>query len=306
MEDLKGEPLVSIKGRFRAPNMRYFGQFFFLFNQKVGFLDAAATIISTNTETFNALTPKDSWKKFETFITRLKYENKYSQSITFEFQERLKQLETDKQFIADLQKSIQTGNDESLNYLIAAFYRRIIKDDEFSIELVAEKASLNEVAPEANEVPAENTTASAGVYLPVKLDLDPISGKDVKQVRPNDKIFVRILPQTDRANAFIDSAGLRTDGGYIKAAPFIVTSVTYPGVGVELIGKLAEGVYGKIIEEQNVLIRVAETAKKNSIPNGNRSLPNKQNVPKRNPTLVMSLGVAGIIALSIILYFVLV
>ncbi len=85
MAELKSEAMVALKGRFRAPNMRYYGQFFFIINQKGGYIDVAAVVITVGSDLFNALTPTDSWKKYESLINKLKYENKYSQSITNEF-----------------------------------------------------------------------------------------------------------------------------------------------------------------------------------------------------------------------------
>ncbi|HRP67912.1 MAG TPA: hypothetical protein PLY93_00050 [Turneriella sp.] len=304
MDNLKSEPLIALKGRFRAPNARYYGQFFILINQKNDCIDAAQVLITSNTETYNILKTTDNWKKFESLINRLKYEGKYSQSITSEFQERLKQLTLDKLFFSDLVKAVHGNNENNLKFLVGGFYQRIIKDEEFSIDLLVDKASLNDESFEnvGTTSPADSALEN-GSYLPIKLDLDPISGKDVKQVRPGDKIFVRILPQSDQANAFIDSTGLRSESGFIKSAPFIITSVVYPGVGVELVGKLSDGVYGKIVEEQNVLIRVAETVKKITKPNGQANVSTPQ--AEKSSILVMAIGVLGIVLLALILYFIL-
>ena len=129
MSELKGVSQVALKGRFRAPNMRYYGQFFFLINQKGGYIDVASIVITVGSDLFNALTPADSWKKYEALINKLKYENKYSQAITNEFQAKLKQLALDKQFFADLLKALHGGKQETLNFLLAGLYRRVITAD---------------------------------------------------------------------------------------------------------------------------------------------------------------------------------
>lgn len=301
MSELKNEAQIALKGRFRAPNMRYYGQFFFLINQKGGYIDVASIIITVGSDLFNALTPADSWKKYESLINKLKYENKYSQSITNEFQAKLKQLALDKQFFADLLKAMHGGKQETLNFLLAGLFRRVIKDDEFYLESQAEKAALTEADSEGSDSSAE-PAPEGGSYIPVKLDLDPIGGKDVKEVRPGDKILVRVLPQSDRANTFIDSNGLRTESGFIKSAPFNVTSVTYPGVGVELVGKLADGVYGRIVEEQNVLVRTGDAPKK--APNAAAQAPAlAASLPaEKKQQLIIIGGVIGIALLAILLY----
>jgi hypothetical protein len=301
MSDLKNEPLIALKARFRAPNMRYYGQFFFLINQKGGYIDVASLVITVGPDIYNALTPTDSWKKYESLINKVKYENRFSQAITNEFQAKLKQLALDKQFFADLLKAMHGGKQETLNFLLGGFYRRVIKDEEFYLESHAEKASMSEADDEADAT-AEGDLEG---YLPIKLDLDPISGKDVKSVRPGDTILVRVLPQNDKANAFIDNASLRTESGFIKSAPFAVTSVTYPGVGVELVGKIADGVYGRIIEEQNVLIRTSEAAKKQPAPGAQSSATLPVASPGEKKQLMMIGGGAlGVGLLAVILYWV--
>jgi hypothetical protein len=304
MSDLKGETQIALKGRFRAPNMRYYGQFFFLINQKGGYIDVASVVITVGADLFNALAPNESWKKYESLINKLKYENRYSQAITSEFQGKLKQLSLDKQFFADLLKAMHGGKQETLNFLLAGFYRRIIKDDEFYLESHAEKASLNEAGEEKKDTPEGPSTDESGTYIPIKLDLDPITGRDVKDLRPGDKILVRVLPQNDRANAYIDTAGLRTESGFIKSASFIITSVTYPGIGVELVGKLSEGAYGRIVEEQNVLVRTTEPVKKPSAV-AQAQAPLAASMPAdKKQILVIGGGILGAAILGIILYFV--
>lgn len=303
MSELKSEAQVALKGRFRAPNMRYYGQFFFLINQKGGYIDVASIVITVGSDLFNALTPADSWKKYEALINKLKYENKYSQAITNEFQAKLKQLALDKQFFADLLKALHGGKQETLNFLLAGLYRRVIKDDEFYLESHVEKADLNGTADSAPAESGNEAAPDGGVYIPIKLDLDPIGGKDVKEIRPGDKILVRVLPQNDKANAFIDSNELRTESGFIKSAPFTVTSVTYPGVGVELIGKLVDGIYGRIVEEQNVLVRTGETNKKKPASSAVAQAPLAASLPaEKKQMMVIIGGVIGIALLGILLY----
>lgn len=302
MPDLKGAAQLALKGRFRAPNAHYYGQFFFIINQANGFLDLASVIITTGSDLYTALNPTDSWKKYEALINKLKYENKYAQAITTEFQGKFKQLSIDKQFYADLSKALHSGKADDVNFLLSGFFRRVIKDEEFYLEAVTEEASMNDAAEPGGDpgAPADPN----GLYLPVKLDLDPISGKDVKDIRPGDKILVRVLPQTERANSYIDSANLRTESGFIKSAPFTITSVTYPGVGVEFVGRLSDGVYGRIVEEQNVLVRTGEAPKKTgSAPQAQSALPASLPADKKQLILIGA-GAGGVILLAAVLYWV--
>lgn len=303
MVELKSEPIIVVKGRFSAPIQRYYGLFFYLINNRGGYLDISSVVISTNSEVFTALSLTDSWKKYETTINKLKYEGKYAQAITNEFQAKLKQLALDKQYFADLTKAIYAGDQKQLNAILASFYQRIIKDEEFYLESHAEPASLHDtLESDAKDGASADHDSSEGIYLPIKLDLDPIAGKNVKDIRPGDKILVRVIPENERANAFIDNARLRTESGFIRSAPFTVTSVIYPGKGVELIGKLQEGVYGRILEEQNVLVRMAEPVKP---PPKAPQIPSPVTLPDdKKQLLFIGVGLAGIAILAILLYFI--
>ncbi|MCS6971663.1 MAG: hypothetical protein NZL89_01435 [Leptospiraceae bacterium] len=301
MVELKSEPIIVVKGRFRAPIQRYYGLFFYLINNRGGYIDISSVVISTNSEVFNALSLTDSWKKYEAAINKLKYEGKYAQAITNEFQAKLKQLALDKQYFADLTKAIFAGDQQKLNAILASFYQRIIKDDEFQLESYAERASLQDTLGQNEEQAAAVQDSPEGTYLPIKLDLDPIAGKNVKDIRPGDKILVRVIPENERANAFIDNARLRTESGFIRSAPFTVTSVIYPEKGVELIGKLQEGVYGRILEEQNVLVRMAEPVKP---PTKAPQVSSQATLPDdKKQLLFIGAGLAGIAILAILLYF---
>jgi len=304
MSDIKSANLLALKGRFRAPNMRYYGKFFFLINQKSSFIDVALVVITASADLYNNTTITESWKKFESDINKIKYENRYSQAITSEFQAIFKQIMVDKNFYAELMKAIYAPKIEPLNFILSNIFRRIIKDDEFSLESHVESAVLEEESPEASEA-ADSGSELSGTYLPIKLDLDPITGKNVRDVRPDEKIMVRIIPQGDRANLFIDQAGLRAENGFVKPAIFTVTSVTFPGKGVELVGKLAENVYGRILEEQNVLVRKYEPAKKTESGQV-AAQPVKITSNEENKKLLVILGgLMGIGVLGSILYWVL-
>lgn len=301
MSDEKNDAVIAVKGRFRAPGQGYYGQFFYLINPGAGYVEDASIIITSGADLYEAVNPMESWKRHEALIQKLRYENRYLQALTNEFQAKLKQLGSDKQYFGDLLKAIAQGKAETLNFVLSSFYRRAIKDDQFFLEGHVENAAI--MASEAPAVAEPVVVRAAdGVYLPVKLDLDPIAGKDVKQLRVGDTILVRVMPESDRANAFIDAAGLRSEEGFIRSAPFTVTSVTYPGVGLELVGKLKEGIYGKIVEEQNVLVRVPETGK---APSAGVRVPLAASIPnEKKQLMIIGVGLIGSAMLGILLYWV--
>lgn len=306
MAQLEGDGVFAVKGRFKAVNQGYYGQFFYLISQEGSYLHAANIVVATGQDLYNALNPTDSWKKFEEHINKRKYEKRYAQSITLELQAKLKNLTSDKQYYADLVKAVKSSKQDDIDFVLSSFYRRVIKDDEFHLEAMVEKASLNDANEAAEGATDAQNPQMGGIYLPVKLDLDPIHGKDVNALRVGEKIMIRVLPQTEQANSFIDGAGLRTESGFIRSTPFEITSIASTGKGLELVGKLKESVYGRILEEQNILVRTAENGGGQNTKESRAeaaSNQRRQNVDNKQMTKV-AVGVVLVGLLLVVLYWV--
>jgi hypothetical protein len=74
-------------------------------------------------------------------------------------------------------------------------------------------------------------------------------------------------------------------------------------VGVEIVGKLKEGIYGKILEEQNVLVRMAQPVKAATPAKAQVALPTSIPDDRKQLTLI-AIGIVGIALLGIALYWV--
>lgn len=88
--------------------------------------------------------------------------------------------------------------------------------------------------------------------------LSPVKGKPLYELKIGDKIMARIVPNSDRANYFIDLMDLRTDGG-LKPIPCEIIDIKSGGKNapVDILMQIGPGIYGKCSEsEKQVKLRI--------------------------------------------------
>lgn len=256
MSDL---PLIAIKGRFRSPEQKMFGLFVLILNQEAGFIDTAAIVVSIHSDVYD-LAPQESWSKYEGKIQRLKYEGQYSQTTTIDLQESLKNLTMDQEFYNDLHRSVQGNDIGGIQHTMGTLINRVLHDQRTSMEIATEEVTQEQLKSEeaiADQAIETGTTAPAseGVVLNVSLVIAPVGGKSVNDLEVGDKIMVRLQTNSDKAEYFIDLLGLRTEKG-VKPTMGEIQSIDVSGKTTEIKVKLDENVYGRVIEEEKVLVRM--------------------------------------------------
>ena len=100
--------------------------------------------------------------------------------------------------------------------------------------------------------------AEGSVVLPIKAIVAPVRGKAIYELKIGDKIMVRILPNSERANYFIDLLDLRIEG-HIKSIPCEVIDIKAKTRDdpIEILTEIGPGIYGKCLEdERQVKLRI--------------------------------------------------
>ncbi len=259
-----GLPMIAIKGRFKAPEAKYFGLFVLMLNQEAGYIDTAAIVVSVHSDIYE-LAPSESWSKYEGKIQRLKYEGQYTQTVTIDLQETLKNLTMDQEFYNDLMHSVKGKDVAGLKHTLGTLINRVLGDQRTGIDLSIEEVSKDQLtSDEAIADQAIDTAPAApqeqGVILPVSLVIAPVGGKAIDEIKEGDKIMVRLSSQSDKAEYFIDLLGLRTEKG-VKPTMGEIISKTTSGKTNEIKVKLDENVFGTVVEEEKVLVRMFDPAK---------------------------------------------
>ena len=253
--------LTAIKGRFKASEQKVFGLFFLILNNESSFVDTAGIIASIHSEIYDT-DLSDSFHDFENRITMLKYKGNYHQKVTLDLQDTLKSVALDQEFYEDLKKSAAKGNKNGVKHSIVTLISRVLHDSTVIAEVSLEDVTHEQVkaansTPAEEPVQADSAPKTDGVTLDVSLVLAPVGGKLVTDLSPGDRIMVRIAPSSDKSEYFIDLLNLRGEKGVKPVAAKVVSLDEGSGVTSVRV-QIDDGVFGKVSEEEKVLVRLAE------------------------------------------------
>ncbi|MCS6985589.1 MAG: hypothetical protein NZM25_10755 [Leptospiraceae bacterium] len=292
--------LVAIKGRFYAPRDRYYALFLIVLNEVMNCVESAAIVVSVYSELFQTEL-SHSWRTFESKINELKYRNQYAPIVTHDLQDRLKELMLGPGFYEELMKAARANATKQLAKIFHMIFMRSLKDSDLEIETAVEWIkekdfeAPQEQEPSSPQSKVENVAESspAGITLPVSLVLDPIGGKAVTELKPKDRIMVRIIPQGERANYFIDLMRLRGEKN-ILPCPMTIESIKADALGLVIRGKIDENLYGEATETEKVLVQIAaektvEEPQKvaKAIPKDPTKMVKEESEKNKNPMLVI-------------------
>ncbi len=314
-------PLIAIKGRFHAPQERYYALFLFILNPEAGYVETATIVVSVYSDLYR-LEPRHSWREFENKINELKYHNQYSPVITADLQDRLKSLTMNEDFFSEVMKCVRANATAQLEKMLLLIFQRAVRDNEMTIETAIETvdpAELNAPPEVAPEIKPSTTSGSApidtGVTLNVTLVLAPVGGKPVTELKSGDIIMVRIVPMNERANFFIDTMKLRGEKS-IKPCPMVLESLNPTDAGLLIRGRLDDNLYGIVTESEKVLVQLYEgpAIDKDKKENTDVAAPRRKNPQtatirekdsngKSNLPLVLS-GAAALLLLSALAYMI--
>ena len=268
--------IIIIKGRFKSSPMNLYGQFLIIFNNKKQF-ESYNIVVSTFSDAYE-LEPHMGWERFEENIINFKWKGNYNASMTSSLMDQLKNFSADYRAVGLLFDNAYNYDYDNMDVTLYDLINRIVHDKNLILETGIQELTQEEfIQTKENrgrqkDEPAEPVTvgefevqlAEGSVILPIKGIVAPVRGKAIYELRIGDKIMVRILPNSDRANYFIDLLSLRDDTQRdekkIKPTPAEVLDIK-KGTGkrdpVEILVEIGPGLYGKLIEdEQQVRLKM--------------------------------------------------
>lgn len=255
--------MLIVKGRFKSNSMNLYGQFIIFFNSE-GRMDTYSIIISTYSDTYN-LEPHAGWEKYEEFIADLKWKGHFYTSMTASLMDSLNRMAEESRIVGELFSHTYNYDYDKMELILHDTINRIVHDKNLIMETGIQEVTREEYrsarssnppaddADHAAQDQGDRDTERGSVILTVKPILAPVNGKPLYSLRIGDRIMVRILPNTDRANYYIDVLGLRDDKT-VRPAPGEVIDIK-AGKGkndpVEILTELGPGIFGKFFEEEN-------------------------------------------------------
>lgn len=276
IKEFSEDNIIIIKGRFKSAPMNLYGQFLIIFNNKKQF-ESSNIVVSTFSDAYD-LEPHMGWERFEENIVNLKWKGNFNASMTSSLMDQFKNLSSDVKAMELLFDNAYNYDYDNMDITLYDMINRIIHDKNLILETGIQELTQEEFIktkenrgkqkdePAAANVPDEFGVqlAEGSVILQIKGVIAPVRGKAIYELKIGDKIMVRILPSSDRANYFIDLLSLRDDTQRdekkIKPTPAEVIDIK-KGTGkrepVEILVEIGPGLYGKLIEdEQQVRLKM--------------------------------------------------
>ncbi len=323
--------LYILKGRFKSNSLNFYGLFLLIFNTRQELI-VSHILVSTFSSAYD-MEPHIAWEKYEEYIVNSKWKGNNNSNMTASLENFLKQITSEnngqKEILYGYVKNYEYDNVDSFMFDII---NRIIHDKNLIIETGIQEASeteFREVKENKTQKKDKNSAqtnqkiaSEEGVTLVIQLILAPVSGKPIYELKIGDVIMCKIIPNTDRANYFIDLLNLRVEN-LIKPVPCKVIDIKSEGKGqpLEILTEIGPGIYGKCIEdERQVKLRmydpdVDERISKKNIKDIKTEAAGKESFISKNISnwkkisfikfLYITIGVLVIIAMVLILYYLL-
>jgi hypothetical protein len=256
---MANDTLIAIKGKLRSPAESFFGLFVVILNSSQGKV-STANIIMTMTAEIYSFNLKDSWSEMDSRIQRLRYENKFAQSITLDLQEKFNELSADSKFFSALNGCVENKDANALKKVFFRMFREYFKDldieadyeeiehrDQESIRR-ASGAAVNESSNDSAHIPpgAKN--------LDISLVLSPTGGTLVTNLEIDEEIYVRIKPDGAAGTTYLQDHDLIKEGN-VSSVRAKVTAVQKTTKGTHVVVRLDKNIYGSVLEEERVLVK---------------------------------------------------
>jgi hypothetical protein len=211
---------------------------------------------------------KSTFQDFANRVQRVIYKGDQLKNITKSLQEAIKTSFSSESILTEILHYIDHNLVDRLEFLFSQMHNRIAGKSNPSIEMHYEvivpsemiKTTVDEeeiARSEAAAAPGPSPSAT-GFIIPVdkqliqfRFQLSPVNGTQLTELKPGDTVFIRLLPGDQITDSIIASLGLQNEEGVIQQVPAKIVNISSSKNISEVVIKINEQVYGKIIEEEN-------------------------------------------------------
>jgi hypothetical protein len=314
--------IIIYNCRFKSNSLNLYGLLLIVFN-KYTKVDGFNAVISTFSTVYG-LEPNAGWDRYEENILDLKWKGNSNTTLSSSLMEEISRMSKDETHKNQLYDYLMGSDYQSADTFMSEIVNRIINDKNLILESFISHISpeefqeIREKRTRTEEPVLEENVEDGSVILPIDPILSPVKGKPVYELKIGDKLMVRIIPKSDKANYFIDLMSLRSEG-VIKPVPADIIDIKSSGKNtpIEILTQLGPGVYGKCIEpEKEVKLRLYDLASDGPIEkskSGAAKIPKSQNMiatkgikiskGTKSTMFIVFLFFAIIVLLALFIYF---
>ena len=192
-------------------------------------------------------------------ILELKWKGNFNANLTSSIMDNFKEISAEDSKTNQLYDYVNSYDYNSLDTYLFDTINRVVHDKNLVLETSIQEVTAEEFAQtkekrynKAEEKSTSETELEEGaVILNIQPILAPVKGKPIYELKIGDRIMTKIIPNTDRANYFIDLLGLRVEN-HIKPIATEVIDIKSDGKSepLEILTRIGPGIYGKCIEDE--------------------------------------------------------
>ncbi len=270
----KLDDIVVIKGKFFVPEEDKSGLFFAFVNIEKNYIAAMRSLVAQGDNLFTKIRIFDEWSSL--FTSMLSYAKDGEGSSSSQIENSLRS-----NFLSgNLFSQTANKNLDHLSNFIQGFIQKYFEDGDARTQIEFEDTNSVEVATRGIEITGhpggtsresksqgdgesefqkklKEIESEAQAVVEGNSVLSPVKGKFVDQVSPGDKIYVSLPGKDGLTEKIVDAYNARDHEGNALPVPGrIVHKVPNQGQGYVIYVLVAKGIYAKMIEEENVKLRM--------------------------------------------------
>ncbi|GBF50695.1 hypothetical protein LPTSP4_22220 [Leptospira ryugenii] len=198
---------------------------------------------------------------------RVIYKGDQLKNITKSLQEVLKSSFSSESTLTEILHYIDHNMVDRLEFIVSQIHTKIAGKSNPLIEIHYEiigkgdvqKTTVDEDEIARKEAASQNIVPSSSSFvIPIdkqliqfRFQLSPVNGTPLTDLKPGDTVYIRPLPGDPITDGIISSLDLKNEDGMIKQIPAKIVNISSSKNISEVVIKINEQVYGKIIEEEN-------------------------------------------------------
>ncbi len=271
------DTILMVKGRFKATSLNLYGQFMLVFKNESQF-ESFNAVISTYSDLYN-LEPHEDWTRYREQIANVKWKGNFNKTMTASIMDQFKKFSEEMNSISLLHSNVSDYDYNAMDIILFDLINRIVHDKNLVLETAIQELAPSEYQASLGAVEQKDEEETAGgddfkvdddsVILPVKPIVAPVKGKPIYELRVGDRLMVYILPQSDRANYFIDLLNLREEKEVLPTPAEVIDIKAGTGKNnpTDILTLISKGIYGKFTEtEKQVKLKLYNPAEDGRAP----------------------------------------
>lgn len=268
--------MIAVKGRLYAPKENIYGILTVLYCEDTSSVNNAMIVVGNNNDIYR-LTTNKKFQEFEKKIQDHLISGRHTKTLTSQLEGDLKNILYNEYLSDRFIKGITSRDGSQIYAVIEELIANRIHDEGLNIELSLEDVNVADVSDQNSDASSDSRDESIP-SIPVKLIISPLNGKGIHTLNAGSLIMVQPDTSDSSSDSFANQYKLKKEGGGIHSIPAEVISNHPIEKGREIIVKLDSSTYGKIIEEEKVLVSIYD-ASKDPMP---LFIANKLQFPQKN------------------------